>query len=486
MLIAIGLLCSGVWFAGRQDVPEGLWTSDGYEYSDVARRLARGDGFTTGVVFPAQLHFGVADHPSLTRPPLWSMLLAGVFLVTGPEAAAVHGTTGVLFVATALLASALATTFGGLAAGLVTGLSIAASPDLRMLSQGALSEPLFGFLVLLVFALWRFGVGAFWIGASCGLAYLARYNGALLLPLLLALLATRAGRGRALLHAALGFGLVAIPWWIRNTLVAGDPFYTLLNYNPYMAPGVRGLHSSLIYFLEPDLAASVAIAPWEKFTRNLPLLLLHAPLASANLAAFVGVAWACARGSRTSWAFAAFAVGTSLVAALAMPLGRYFVPLIPLLLALGTAAWMRFGGRLAAPALALILAAAWLPRFPAEAPDLALAMREYAAVREQVRKDPARAGMQQARRAALARCIAPGSVVLAEKAPRVAWLSDATAIYLPASDAELWTIVEAEPVSLVQITRWQDIDRARFAATFAPQPNCAPDLYAPRGTADVH
>ena len=90
------------------------------------------------------------------------------------------------------------------------------------------------------------------------------------------------------------------------------------------------------------------------------------------------------------------------------------------------------------------------------------------------------------RRAALARCIAPGSVVLAEKAPRVAWLSDATAIYLPASDAELWTIVEAEPVSLVQITRWQDTDRARFAATFAPQPNCAPDLYAPRGTADVH
>ena len=89
------------------------------------------------------------------------------------------------------------------------------------------------------------------------------------------------------------------------------------------------------------------------------------------------------------------------------------------------------------------------------------------------------------RRAALERCIPPGAVVLAEKAPRVAWLTDATAVYLPASDEDLWTIVEGEPISFVQITRWQDTDRQRFDATFTPRPDCAPDLYARRGGTDV-
>jgi 4-amino-4-deoxy-L-arabinose transferase-like glycosyltransferase len=485
MLIAIGVLCSGVWLLAQHDVPLGHWSPDGYEYADVARRLSRGDGFTTGVVFPAQLHFGVADHPSLTRPPLWPMLLAAVFRLAGPNAEAVHGTMGVLFVATAVLAAGLATGIGGLAAGLVTGLSIAASPGLRVLSLGALSEPLFGFCVLLAFALWRFGAGGFWIGASCGLAYLTRYNGALLLPLMLALLATRAERRRALLLGSVGFAVLVVPWWIRNALVAGDPFYSLLNYNPYMAPGMHGLHSSLIYFLDPDLESAVAIAPWEKFSRNLPLLLRYFPLASANLAAFVGVVWACARGSKTGWAFAAFAVATTLVAALALPLGRYYVPLLPLLFAIGAASWVRFGGRLAVPALALILAAPWLPRFPAEAPDLSMARSELTAVREQMRADPARGRLQEVRRAALERCIAPGAVVLAEKAPRVAWLTDATAVYLPASDEDLWTIVEGEPISFVQITRWQDTDRQRFDATFTPRPDCAPDLYARRGGTNV-
>jgi hypothetical protein len=485
MLIAIGLLCAGVWGVDRSELPENVWSPDGYEYADVARRLARGDGFTTGVVFPPQLHFGVADHPSLTRPPLWSGLLAAVFVVTGPEAAAVHGTVAVLVVATAVLAAALASQIGGLAAGLVAGIAIATSPELRVLALGALSEPLFGFSVLLTFSLWRFGAGAIWIGGACGLAYLTRYNGAILLPLMLAFLATRAGRVRALLLASLGFAVVVAPWWIRNTVVAGDPFYSLLNYNPFMAPGVRGLHSSLIYFLEPDLESGVAVGAWEKFSRNLPLLLRFFPLASANLAALVGVVWACARGSRTSWAFVALALATTLVAAMAMPLGRYYVPLIPLLLALGAASWLRFGGRAAPPALLLILAAPWLPQFPAEAPDLALAHSEIAAARERVRAHPELAGAQRARAAALGRCIEAGSVVLAEKAPEVAWLTSATAIYLPASNADLWTIVEDEPVSFVQITRWQDTDRERFDATFAPRPDCAPDLYERRGATHV-
>lgn len=480
LLGLVVLLSAGLWLAGHaaSRLPFGVWTPDGYEYADIARHLARGEGFTTGVIFPAQLRYGVEHHPSLTRPPLWPLSIAAAFAVFGPEPLAVHGVLLAYLVATAALCTALATARAGRGAGAVTGVAVATSSPLGLVSYGALSEPAFAFWIALAFFLWERRAPALALGAACGAAYLTRYNGAVLLPVMLALLATRPGWLRSAALCTAGFAVLAVPWWVRNWSVTGDPFYSLVNYNPFMSPGVTGSHASLLYQLDPDLASAAAVAPAEKLARQLPLLLRHPPLAVANLVALAGVGWACIRRDWMSWAFVALAATTTLSAALAFTLGRYFTPFVPLMLALGAAGWARYGGRATIPALALLVLVQLAPPLPDwllhEAPDLALARAENAARREQPAPESA---LERDRE--LTRCLPGRPLVLAEKAPRLAWHTHATAIYLPASAADFWRVVDAYPVDFVEITRWNDLSRARFAARFAPLPGC-PDLYVRR------
>ena len=484
LLAAVVALAAGVWLLDHASFPFGVWTPDGFEYADIARRLARGDGFTTGVVFPAQIRYGIEDHPSLTRPPLWPVSIAAAFALVGPEPLAVHGTLLAYLAATAGLCAALATGLAGRGVGAVVGVAVATAMPLRLVSLGGLSEPAFGFWVTLAFLLWQRRAPGWALGVACGAAYLTRYNGAVLLPLMIALLASRPDRFRAALTCTAGFALLAIPWWIRNWVVSGDPFYSLVNYNPYMSPGVIEPHASLLYQLDPDLASEAAIAPLQKLGRQLPLLLRHHPLAVANLVALVGVGLGCYRRDLSSWAFLALVAATTFGAALAFTLGRYVTPLVPLLLTLGAASWGRFGGRTAAPALGLLLLLQILggpppPFLLREAPDLALARAELGAVRERMREDPAELDAGRIGRE-LVRCLPNQPVVLAEKAPRLAWHADATALYLPASERDFWRVVAEHPVAFVKISRFRELSRARFDAHFAPVPDCPDDLYVRR------
>ena len=62
MLSAIGFrieFAASLWLGVQQEIPFRYANNDGAEYADVARRLARGDGFTTGLIYPAELEFGV-------------------------------------------------------------------------------------------------------------------------------------------------------------------------------------------------------------------------------------------------------------------------------------------------------------------------------------------------------------------------------------------------------------------------------------------
>lgn len=482
LLAAVAALTAGLWLLDHSSVPFGVWTPDGYEYADLARRLARGHGFTTGVVFPAQLRFGIEDPPSLTRPPLWPLSVAAAFALVGPEPLAVHGMLLAYLAGTAAVCAALGTRLAGRGVGILTGIGVATAEPLRLVSFGGLSEPAFGFWIALAFLLWEIRASAWALGAACGAAYLTRYNGAVLLPVMAALLVTRSGGVAAGIKGAIvcisGFAVLALPWWIRNWAVTGDPFYSLVNYNPYMSAGVTGPHSSLLYQLDPNLASDAAVAPLEKLARQLPLLLRHHPLAAANGVALLGVALACFRRDLSSWAFVALAAATTFGAALAFPLGRYFAPLVPLLLALGAAGWARFGGRLALPALLLLIAVALVPwRIPPallrEAPDLSLARVEILGMRE-------RGSELEQRGLDLARCLPKRPLVLAEKAPLVAWHTDSTAIYLPASERDFWRVVEEHPVEFVEISRWKGLSRERFNSRFDPLRGCPPELYVRR------
>jgi hypothetical protein len=217
--------------------------------------------------------------------------------------------------------------------------------------------------------------------------------------------------------------------------------------------------------LEPDPGAATAMHPLEKLRLLLPTFFLRSPFVAANLAACVGVGLAALRRDRLAWVFAALAVASTIGLALALPRGRYFAPLFPALAALGVAAWLRFGGRLRFAGAALVLAAPLLPAFPPEAPDLILLRELVLAPRSFEPEHPYTA------------CIRAGDLVVAEDASRVAWITDATTIWLPASRRDFWRVVEAHPVDWVHLERRTELVDERFTARFPPRPECGPGLY---------
>ena len=103
---------------------------------------------------------------------------------------------------------------------------------------------------------------------------------------------------------------------------------------------------------------------------QLPPLLAHLPFASVNLAAFAGVLLGCVRRDACCGWLAAVGIASLVLAALTHPTGSELVPWMPAWIALGVAAWMRYGGWLRAPALALLLAAPLLPALPTPMGDL--------------------------------------------------------------------------------------------------------------------
>jgi 4-amino-4-deoxy-L-arabinose transferase-like glycosyltransferase len=482
--VLLGVLCVAlaVWVAAHRSLPWRLWSGDACEYAEMGRRLAAGEGFTTGVIYPAELAFGATeDHPAVMRPPLWPLALAAVFAVTGPRDGAAHALTGAFFLGTVALTAALGAALGGPVVGALAGLALATTPAFAGLALDAVSETLFAFIITLAFLLYSRRGHAFAIGLTCGLAYLTRYNGLLLFPVLLALLWARHPRAmRPLLWCSAGLALVVLPWWLRNLWVAGNPVYSLLNLNLYFSPFVTGMHDSLYYVLEPDFDSAIAMHPVAKLWRQLPELVASWPLASLNLVACIGVLLACARGHGPSIGFAALAIGTTLAVAFGLPQGRYFVPFLPPLLALGASGWIRYSGRLAAPALALLLLAPLLPSFPEQRDDLKMLHGFFEWERNALRKDPSRYRREEAAFAAMSRCLGDRPLVLAQGAARLVWETGAIAIYASNHPEDFWRIVDEAPVEYARMERWRKIDQNEFGRHFERRSECGPGLYERR------
>jgi hypothetical protein len=370
-------------------------------------------------------------------------------------------------------AAALAGARGGLLAGVVAAIAVATTDESRLLALEPTSATLFG--VAIALALWLCGAGApaFAVGVACGLAYLTRYGGALLLPAALALVFARRRDARAVGACAAGFAVVALPWWIRNTWVAGQPFASLQNLSlwaPSLAPAAG---AGPLFELSP--AGGSASELYVNLRTQLPVLLAHLPFASVNLAAFAGVLLGCVRRDVYCGWLAAIGIASLLLAALTHPTGSELVPWIPAWIALGAAAWIRHGGWLRAPALALLLAAPILPALPTPMRDL----RTILHTREFLRDPSTRES--SAAREALRACVGERARVLAQAAPRVAWQADAIAIYAPSASDAFWQIAGQQDVAFAQRTSLGELDPARFAAEFQQRPaGCPLDIYVRR------
>lgn len=473
MLASLLVVSGAIWIYLHAGMPwQFLIGQDELEYADLARRIARGDGFTSGLTYPVELGLEVTgDRPNLIRAPVWPYTLAAVFAAFAPTAAVAHGLLLVIFCLTVVTCGAIGARLAGPLVGLAAGLAVATTSVTQTLAFLSLTEPLFGLLIAIVFLLMARNASPLAIGAACGLVYLTRYNGIVILPAVALWCLFHEKRWATLGWFLTGFTLVGLPWWIRNTVLTGDPFYTYYSQLTHLRVEDRGAYSqSLMHYLDPTTAQGSLVSPLQKLRQLFPLLIARqSAFANVNLAACVGVAIGCARRDRLAIVFALFAVAFTVIIALVLPRGRYFAPLFPVFIVIGCVGWRLAGCWAGAFGIALIVLA---PLYPAPTPlanDLEFIRAVVNGNVERARDYPWST-----------RCIQPDDLVVGERASEIAWTTDATTIWLTATPDDFWEVINRFPVEFVYIARRREFITPRFLEHFEPRDDCAKHLYQRR------
>ncbi len=424
--------------------PERL-TPDGARFLNLARSLERGLGYVTPEAWPAWLAPEKLPAPESFKEPGYPYAIAAATPLAGDPfraARAVSLAAGVLVpLATWALARALA---AGATAALLAGLLAAASPVLIRQSVLVMAESPFALFVTAAFALAacrpradaRGGATALLAGLALGLAYLVRAQALVAAPVVVALIAARRAPRAALPAAALalaGAALVALPWWLRNHRLFGDPFHSdvaVFAIWPYVDQ--FAFSHSLDRPPDPFAYASAHAGEVLRFTlgslrrflwHTVPHDLLGSRIWLVPLAIGGGLALARARAW---WPLLAFAAMT---AALMLPLHwvpRYFAAVAPLVCvwtALGTA-WL-LEDQAARPAFGRVPtgAVAWLGIAALLALGIGLAWRTAG---ETFRPELAEA---RAAGPVLRARLAPDEAVMAEMTSYWAWHADRPAVH---------------------------------------------------------
>lgn len=238
------ILAAAVWCLHYATNFQGLWAPDAMEYADVARNIAEGKGITTNSIWTFCLAtYQKLPFPSLMRPPLYPLLTAAVFKVTGvTEFAAVLG-CGAAYVATTIPLFILASRFFGRRAAWLASLIYIFHNQSLYFSISGLTESLTGFfltLFLCLFFLTEGLRGAFWGGLALGLAQVTSDKAQLwfivALVWLLVMDGPRRWWGRPLYLLA-GFLIPVLPFMLYNYVNFGILFFNKAAVTVAMLPG---------------------------------------------------------------------------------------------------------------------------------------------------------------------------------------------------------------------------------------------------------
>jgi 4-amino-4-deoxy-L-arabinose transferase-like glycosyltransferase len=223
---ALGLVLRGVYLYGpaRHVVGIGDW----WFYHWQPGLIVNGHGFSD----PWQVLASHAYRPSASHPPLYSVLLSGLYVLGGHAGLAQRSLGLLLGTITLVLVGLLGRRVGGERLGVIAALLYAVYPVMIAVDGDLMSEVLYGPLIagmlLAAFALYDRPSArrAIILGAIIGLAALTRTEALLFLPFLLLPVAWRArpaGRSRATLAAIglLACVVVITPWLIRNEIAFG-------------------------------------------------------------------------------------------------------------------------------------------------------------------------------------------------------------------------------------------------------------------------
>lgn len=203
---------------------------DANQYFVMARNVAAGRGVADSFLQPAV-------HATAFRPPLYPVVLGGLFHVFGVHLAVAQAANVVLGALVVVLAERLTTRIAGPRAGLAAAVLVGLSPSLLANDAIPLSEPLGLVLVLLVI---MFLIDRHWVlaGTATGLFLLTRPTGPALLVAVAGCLYLRVG-WRVALRAVLAAAVIVAPWSVRNeirlhtpSLVTSNGFNLSAMYSP--------------------------------------------------------------------------------------------------------------------------------------------------------------------------------------------------------------------------------------------------------------
>ena len=381
---------------------ETIRDTNALDYAQIARHVARGDGFVTSFVKPLSLvhNQSVEHHPELTYPPLhiwWTSIVMRALGAT--EQAAAHA-SGLAFVLTVPLVFFLGLRlFDTRTASLATVFYVTNGSFLEYAISGLESALLAllvtGLLVVLYLAAKagpREVVFVAAAGVLLGLIFLTKYVWVLAgIPALAYLLIMNDQRRLSRAAVFLGLALlVALPWLIRNQRLTGNPFFTLRS-TELLGQTKAYPGNSLYRRYAEHLPGYVAFAVrnpkaiFEKVRSGLAVFYLRiAVLAGAFVTPFFLVAILCRLGDEDferwrNMIYAVFIV-IALTLALLIAAPRLLAPLGPVITVIATAYFWRlldertkdlqrsWKGRAVTTAVVILLVAQMFPFLTAVTP----------------------------------------------------------------------------------------------------------------------
>jgi hypothetical protein len=211
---------------------------DSAHYLELARSVQRGDGYLTQTHWAINLPRTDLPYPDTYRAPLFPIAVAGVTFLTGD----LFTSAKWICVVTGAMIPVLVFLFARRRFGLPVWLAVlgaaATLVNHHLLISGTrpLTETPFtaGVLGVLYVVTGR-SPAVVWVGLLTGVAWLIRYQAALLIPVCLLALTGPTVRVRDWLRRSLLLVIAALvvtsPWLVRNYQLTGSPFYSDLKYH---------------------------------------------------------------------------------------------------------------------------------------------------------------------------------------------------------------------------------------------------------------
>lgn len=342
----------------------GVGSSDDYDYVTVARNIAEGRGITTPMAYPVDVKFfDSVPHAALMHPPGFPLLLAGSFAIGGVRDAAAVFPSLLAFILLVPATFLLAHRAAGRGAAWLAALLVATNTYLLEFAIRALPEmtaALLLTLAILAARSQRFRTGAVAAGLLLAAAAWVRESVPFVLPPLLALVVLTAPadpkmRIRRALWFVGTFIAGMVPLVVRSLIVTGKPWFSYSGFSVQAFTGASPDLDVLRTLDPPTLGAFVEAHPWAipaKMLENVAAVpgavLEAAGLPVAGLAS-AGLLMAVPPRAARVRTFAAIAILCTAAGCLTFTvIGRYFVPLVPLLCVVaGTAATRLAAGRTA-------------------------------------------------------------------------------------------------------------------------------------------